>query len=124
MFQPECYRLTMDSPALDAGNNEAVESDLDLDGNPRIADPNNAESTPVVDLGAYELQPSSDPAPEPCLGDADANSTVNLFDLLLVLSEWGGCADCESCGADSNDDCVVSLEDLMTVLSHWGDTCD
>ncbi len=124
MFQENCYRLTPDSPAVNAGSNDAVESDFDLDGNPRIADPNNAESTPVVDLGAYELQPSDDPSPEPCLGDADANNTVNLFDLLFVLSEWGGCAECESCGADFNEDCVVALDDLLTVLSHWGETCD
>ncbi|HOU13812.1 MAG TPA: choice-of-anchor Q domain-containing protein [Anaerolineae bacterium] len=42
-------RLTFGSPAMDAGNNAAVLSAVDLDGKPRIVDP-------AVDMGAYEVE--------------------------------------------------------------------
>jgi formylglycine-generating enzyme required for sulfatase activity len=41
------YRLSAASPSIDAGNNDYVVGDTDLDGNPRIADG-------TVDMGAYE----------------------------------------------------------------------
>ncbi|HUP49363.1 MAG TPA: right-handed parallel beta-helix repeat-containing protein [Thermoanaerobaculia bacterium] len=61
------YRLLPGSAGIDAGNNEALEEPGagDLDGRPRfIDDPTVTDSgaggAPVVDMGAYELQP---PAP-------------------------------------------------------------
>src|SRR5690606_5434234 len=47
------YRLLENSPAINAGSNEAVPSNhaVDLDGNPRIHD---LELGGLVDLGAYE----------------------------------------------------------------------
>jgi len=47
------YHLASDSPVINSGNNAAAMTDLDLDGNPRIAGR-------TVDMGAYEYQtPSS-----------------------------------------------------------------
>jgi len=55
------YRLTADSPCIDAGINFAVPQDIttDLDGNPRFLEipetPDTGYGTPpVVDMGAYE----------------------------------------------------------------------
>ena len=55
------YRLSPDSPCIDAGNNSAVPEGIttDLDGNPRFLDVLETPDTghgalPVVDLGAYE----------------------------------------------------------------------
>ena len=48
-------RLTQGSPAIDAGTNEAVTVDTDLDGNPRIVD-GTGDGNPVVDMGAYEFR--------------------------------------------------------------------
>jgi len=49
------YRLSVGSPAIDAGINAAVEWSTDLDGTPRIVGPAPA----TVDIGAYEYQPPS-----------------------------------------------------------------
>jgi len=46
------FRLTADSPCINAGNNSFISSPTDLDGNPRIRDG-------IVDIGAYEFQTGS-----------------------------------------------------------------
>lgn len=59
-------RLQLDSPCVDAGDNSAIPSSVitDLDGNSRFVDipdiPDRSQgSPPVVDMGAYEVQPLS-----------------------------------------------------------------
>jgi len=55
-------RLSAGSPAIDAGNNDAVTVAFDLDGNsrrvdmPAVADTGNG-AAPIVDMGAYEASP-------------------------------------------------------------------
>lgn len=49
------YRLRVGSPAIDAGTNDAVTVDTDLDGNPRIVDGTD-DGNAIVDMGAYECQ--------------------------------------------------------------------
>jgi len=44
------YHLLLDSPCIDAGDNTAVTSGTDLDGNPRIING-------IVDMGAFEANP-------------------------------------------------------------------
>jgi len=51
------YHLRATSPAIDAGDNSLVVGEVDLDGNIRILDGKNT-GTDVVDLGAYEFDPS------------------------------------------------------------------
>jgi len=50
--------LQSGSPAIDAGNNDALPPDdtTDLDGNPRIVD-GDLDGDTIVDMGAYEYQP-------------------------------------------------------------------
>jgi len=48
------YRLTSQSPCIDAGANSFVESLLDLDGHRRIVD-GDQDGEKAVDLGAYEF---------------------------------------------------------------------
>ncbi|KGE86601.1 hypothetical protein IX84_20855 [Phaeodactylibacter xiamenensis] len=50
-------RLRECSPAIDAGDNAANSSSLDLDGNPRVF---NATGATTIDIGAYEYQSSYD----------------------------------------------------------------
>ncbi len=57
------YRLSPDSPVIDAADNTAVPEGVvtDLDGNPRFVDDPNTRDTgngdpPIVDMGAYEFQ--------------------------------------------------------------------
>ena len=54
------------------------------------------------------------------LGDLDGDGVVGLSDLLILLAEWGPCADCDDCPADLDDDCVVGLSDLLILLANWG----
>jgi len=58
---------------------------------------------------------SADAAPR--LGDLDLNGSVNVADLLGVISAWGPCP---CCAADVNFDDVVNVTDLLTVISNWG----
>ncbi|MCB0178280.1 MAG: choice-of-anchor D domain-containing protein, partial [Anaerolineae bacterium] len=59
-------RLDDNSPAIDAGDNEAITQPIDLDGNNRFYDDTGVTDTgsgtaPIVDLGAYERQSDSCP---------------------------------------------------------------
>ena len=55
------YRLQAASPAIDAGDNDAIPVSTDLDGNDRFVDmfaPDSGNGTaPLVDLGPYEAAP-------------------------------------------------------------------
>lgn len=70
-------RLTLASPAIDAGNNGGVPVgfDLDIAQNPRFADISSvvdvgSGSAPVVDMGAYELPPEAFTTVPGCFGNA------------------------------------------------------
>lgn len=56
-------------------------------------------------------------AGEGCPGDLDGNSTVDVEDLVVVLSDWG-CTD--KCAGDVNGDGVVNAYDVVQVLMNWG----
>jgi hypothetical protein len=59
----EDYHLVAASPAIDVGTNGApLLSTTDLDGGPRFLAGNTNDSS-VVDMGAYEFDPSSPPTP-------------------------------------------------------------
>ena len=60
-------------------------------------------------------------------GPADLNcdGIVDVFDLLILLGEWGECADPEACPADltgpeGEPDGVVNVHDLLKLISSWG----
>ena len=80
------YHLAVSSPAVDAGDNSAPNLPAtDFDGNPRIAD-GNGDGTSVVDLGAFEVTPTSAASPNPntltfgreSVGSTSAAQTVTL----------------------------------------------
>ena len=52
-------------------------------------------------------------------GDLDGDGDVGFGDLLILLAEWGPCAECGACPADVDGDCTVGLADLLFVLSNW-----
>ena len=56
----------------------------------------------------------------PPLGDLDGDGSVGVPDLLILLGNWGPCADCADCAADLDDNCVVGVSDLLILLSNWG----
>ncbi len=54
------------------------------------------------------------------LGDLDGDGSVGVKDLLILLGEWGPCADCKDCLADLDGDCTVGVKDLLILLGNWG----
>lgn len=59
-----------------------------------------------------------DPSPE--IADLNDDGVVNVFDLLLLLEQWGPCVDPVDCHADFNGDGVVCVLDLLILLNSWG----
>ena len=115
--------LRSGSPCVDAGDNAAVPAmvTIDIDGNPRFADdPKTPDSgisrdaTPLVDMGAYELQPAP-----PCAADINHDGAVNASDLLAVINGWGSCP-AGHCPEDVNVDGTVNAGDLLSVINAWG----
>lgn len=66
---------------------------------------------PVV----YNPPSSPPPAPTRKTGDANGDNVVDLLDLSILASQWGGGG-----GADFNGDGVVDLLDLSILASAWG----
>lgn len=56
-----------------------------------------------------------------CPADLNNDGTVDVLDLLAVLSAWGPCV---SCATDINRDGVVDVLDLLALLSAWGPCAD
>jgi parallel beta-helix repeat protein len=127
------YHLLPGSPCIDAGDNSAVPPDsqdlddngdvlepvpYDLDGNSRFVDDECTVNTglgtpPIVDMGAYEFQGC-------CVCDLNGDGSVGVNDFLLLLSNWGPCANCENCEGDFDGDCVVGITDFLILLANWG----
>lgn len=71
----------------------------------------------------FEVRPAcaADIAPAGNVDDA-----VGVADLLMVISAWGACGDCNACPADiapaapAKHDCSVNVADLLSVITHWG----
>lgn len=53
-------------------------------------------------------------------GDVNCDGDVNVDDLLIVLNNWGKCADPEDCPADVTSNGAVNVDDLLMVLNNWG----
>ena len=53
-------------------------------------------------------------------GDLDGDGTVGVKDLLILLGNWGPCAECADCVADLDGDCSVGVKDLLILLGNWG----
>jgi hypothetical protein len=58
-------------------------------------------------------------------GDITGDGSVNVQDLLVVISAWGTCpGPCPpACAADiapAGGNCTVNVQDLLFVISNWG----
>ena len=54
-----------------------------------------------------------------CLGDLNGSGSVDFFDLLLLLSNWGS----DNPTTDLNDDGVTDTADLTILLTNFGSDC-
>jgi hypothetical protein len=52
----------------------------------------------------------------PCGADLNGDGTIDVDDVLSMISLWGG-----SGRADLNGDSVVDVNDLLGLLGNWGD---
>ena len=57
-----------------------------------------------------------------CAGDLDGDGTIGITDFLLLLADWGPCAQpCPpSCAGDLDGDCNVGIIDFLMLLANWG----
>lgn len=54
-------------------------------------------------------------------GDVNGDGSVNVADLLAVITSWGACpTKPQSCPADLDGNGVVAVSDLLLVINHWG----
>jgi hypothetical protein len=51
----------------------------------------------------------------PCPADFDGDGTVNVNDILRMISDWGGTG-----RADLNGDSVVNVTDILSLIDSWG----
>jgi hypothetical protein len=52
-----------------------------------------------------------------CNGDVNSDGTVDVSDVLQVLSNWGLCKGCDE---DINQDGDVNVSDLLLLVANWG----
>ncbi len=90
----------------------AVVADFDDDGTPDVAVVNNAGTVGVL-LGQTAATPGIP-------GDLNGDGSVGVADLLILLANWGPCADCDDCLADLTGSCIVGVSDLLILLENWG----
>ncbi|MCI0362437.1 MAG: hypothetical protein L0Y44_05685 [Phycisphaerales bacterium] len=76
----------------------------------------------VVGDPLINLYTRSFAAEAPSPADINRDGSVNIFDLLAIISAWGACPNCLliDCDADVNDDCLVDVLDLLAVIQNWG----
>lgn len=53
-------------------------------------------------------------------GDLTGDGVVNVFDLLMLLDQWGACSHPDLCPADLTEDGQVNVFDLLLLLDNWG----
>lgn len=116
------FQLAFDSPAIDAGDNLALPTQVVFDlvmapryfDHPLIADTGTGQSPVIdrgpIDLGAYEYQIE-------CPADFDGNLQVDVADFFALLHEdW--CGVCSDGDVDGDGD--TDVEDFYALLQNWG----
>lgn len=76
-----------------------------------------ADPGSVVEAGVDALRIDRVVCVGPCPSDLNADTVVNVLDLLDLLTAWGVCAGCPQ---DLNGDGAVNVVDLLQMLTDWG----
>jgi hypothetical protein len=72
-------------------------------------------STGLVLSGAFAM-----PYGIGCMTDLDADGSVGVGDVLLVIDSWGSA----NSDADINGDGIVTVADLLMLIDEWGFDCE
>ena len=72
----------------------------------------------IQDVSLDMNQDGSLDACDDCVADIDGSGSVEVNDVLLLLSSWGECS--PPCDADLNNDGSVDVNDVLMLLSLWG----
>ncbi len=100
------FHLLPDSPAIDAGVFVSLTSDFEGNAVPQGAGP---------DIGAYEYGSSTPPPPVP--GDLNNDGVVDIFDLIIVASNFGKTQFDPI--ADNDNNGVINILDIIFVASRF-----
>jgi hypothetical protein len=115
-------RLTSSSPAIDAGETPSASdhctgadvSSRDIDGTTR---PQGA----ACDAGADEVISTGGGGTTAKTGDLNSDNLVNIFDLSILLSNYGKTkAQATNPACDLNNDSQINIFDLSILLSNYG----
>lgn len=116
------FKLQCPSLSINGGLNADVPADtenVDEDGSTTEKTPDRALATRIVagtvDMGAFETQGLN------CPGDTDGNGTIDVLDLLAVISQWGITCPCTADVDTSCGDGAVNVLDLLAVMNAWGE---
>lgn len=89
----------------------------DCNGN-GIVDLMDILTNPALDADNDGLLDSCEPTCDP---DLNGDHTVNVGDLLAIITEWGACPGVPApCRGDVNASLTVDVADLLLVISAWG----
>ncbi len=58
--------------------------------------------------------------PNPCPWDLDGDGRVTVRDLLLVVRNFGACADPSNCPQDFDNDGLIGVSDLLALIGNFG----
>jgi hypothetical protein len=96
--------------------------DLVIDGQSLVAAGlfSSADGQPAHSIAQW----TCDPAGPLCVADLNADGSVDVLDLLMLLDSWGSCSKGAlpgACHGDLNRDEVVDVLDLLLLLDAWGE---
>ncbi len=75
----------------------------------------------VVEAGVDGVDVFTYVCDETVFGDLNDDGIVGINDFLILLAEWGPCADpCPPyCLGDIDENCDVGINDLLLLLANW-----
>ncbi len=93
------YRIGYLSPCRDTGSNQVnIDEDINLTSRPQFDD---------IDMGAIEID----------IHDLSASGTVDISDLMLIVSNWLDTG--ENMPLDLNEDDIINLFEIAIISSEW-----
>jgi len=121
------------SPLIDSGDNSPDGVDIgqgekDLMTRDRVVDGDwdgEGSQVPIVDMGAYEMQPNDNFKVWPLPGDVNWDCAVNILDLIVVRSKLNEDPNVGALNwrADVNVDGYINLLDLIEIRNHLNTRC-